>query len=159
MGEFFRGWRQKAGVVTLILACVFMGGWVRALAIQDTLVIPIGNKLSVQFVSAYHRIILGKHVTITGEPLRKRPLWTFIPAEKKRWQLKIELMTCRVEFNSFLYGNNGTVFNTGISSWYIESPYWIVVVPLTLVSLCLLLSKPGKTTDKKIPDATVSEGA
>ena len=35
MGNFFRGWRRKLGVVTLLLACVAMGGWVRSLVIKD----------------------------------------------------------------------------------------------------------------------------
>ncbi|MEI8019815.1 MAG: hypothetical protein WCH39_16545 [Schlesneria sp.] len=159
MDEFFRGWRWKIGVMTLMLACVLMAGWVRSVVVQDTFVIPIGNKFSVQFVSAYHRLILGRHVTITGEPLRKRQLWTSIPAERKCWQLKIELMTCRVEFDSFLYANNGLVFNTGISSWYFEFPYWIVVAPLTVASALLLLSKPHKPTQTKLIEPTGNEGA
>jgi hypothetical protein len=31
MGEFFKGWRRKVGVVTLGLACVFAGAWVHSL--------------------------------------------------------------------------------------------------------------------------------
>jgi len=30
MGEFFKGWRRKTGVVTLVMACVFMSAWVRS---------------------------------------------------------------------------------------------------------------------------------
>ena len=37
MFTFFHGWRRKAGVLTLLLACVVMGGWVRSLAITDYL--------------------------------------------------------------------------------------------------------------------------
>ena len=37
MREFFRGWRRKVGVVTLVLALVFMGGCVRSQAFVDTL--------------------------------------------------------------------------------------------------------------------------
>jgi len=29
MGEFFKGWRRKIGVVTLVLACVFAVDWMR----------------------------------------------------------------------------------------------------------------------------------
>jgi len=31
MGDFFRGWRRKSGIVTLVLACVFFVGWMRCL--------------------------------------------------------------------------------------------------------------------------------
>jgi len=30
MREFFHGWRRKIGVVTLVMACVLMVGWVRS---------------------------------------------------------------------------------------------------------------------------------
>jgi len=30
MGEFFKGWRRKIGVVSLVVACVFAAGWVRS---------------------------------------------------------------------------------------------------------------------------------
>jgi hypothetical protein len=33
MGEFFRGWRRKVGVVTLMVACMFMAMWVRGMSI------------------------------------------------------------------------------------------------------------------------------
>jgi hypothetical protein len=35
MREFFRGWRRKAGCVTLMLACVFTTCWVRSLTKWD----------------------------------------------------------------------------------------------------------------------------
>ena len=35
MREFFRGWRRKIGVVTLLMALVAMGGWVRSLYSVD----------------------------------------------------------------------------------------------------------------------------
>lgn len=35
MREFFQGWRRKAGLLTLLVACLFMTGWVRSLVVQD----------------------------------------------------------------------------------------------------------------------------
>jgi len=35
MGEFFKGWRRKAGCVTLVLACVMAVGWVRSQHFSD----------------------------------------------------------------------------------------------------------------------------
>lgn len=35
MLNFFKGWRRKAGVVALGLACVFAGGWVRSMHVED----------------------------------------------------------------------------------------------------------------------------
>ena len=36
MGDFFRGWRRRIGVVTLAVALVFMGGWVRSSVFHDS---------------------------------------------------------------------------------------------------------------------------
>jgi hypothetical protein len=30
MGDFFKPWRRRIGVVTLVMACAFMGWWVRS---------------------------------------------------------------------------------------------------------------------------------
>src|SRR5882757_6755381 len=35
MGEFFRGWRRKIGVVTLVMASVLTVGWTRSLTLHD----------------------------------------------------------------------------------------------------------------------------
>ena len=35
MREFFRGWRRKSGVLTLLMALVFMAGWVRGFTTAD----------------------------------------------------------------------------------------------------------------------------
>ena len=35
MGDYFKPWRRKIGVVTLMLACVFMGGWMRSIFFLD----------------------------------------------------------------------------------------------------------------------------
>ena len=29
MSEVFRGWRRKTGCITLLMACIFMGQWIR----------------------------------------------------------------------------------------------------------------------------------
>lgn len=35
MREFLRGWRRRIGVLALVLACAFMGGWVRSYSEDD----------------------------------------------------------------------------------------------------------------------------
>jgi hypothetical protein len=37
MHTFFHGWRRKAGVVTLVIALVFIGGWIRSMSLLDVL--------------------------------------------------------------------------------------------------------------------------
>lgn len=43
MGEFFKGWRRKTGVLTLVMACLFAAVWVRSMYQRDY-----------QFVSGAH---------------------------------------------------------------------------------------------------------
>src|SRR4051794_40257879 len=40
MGEFFKPWRRRIGVVTLLMALVFMGGWLRSHSFVDYVVFP-----------------------------------------------------------------------------------------------------------------------
>jgi len=48
MGEFFRGWRRKLGVLTLVMALGFMTGWVRSLIQCDKVQWRgMGNKIHV----------------------------------------------------------------------------------------------------------------
>ena len=35
MGEYFKPYRRKFGILTLMIACKFMAGWVRSLFIHD----------------------------------------------------------------------------------------------------------------------------
>ena len=35
MFEFFRGWKRKAGVATLVMACTLAAAWVRSLFVTD----------------------------------------------------------------------------------------------------------------------------
>jgi hypothetical protein len=46
MREFFRGWRRKAGLVTLVMACAVMAMWARSRFIND---VPPSRFQSVKF--------------------------------------------------------------------------------------------------------------
>jgi hypothetical protein len=44
MREFFRGWRRKAGVVTLVMACVSMCMWIRGRVFIEGALFDTGNR-------------------------------------------------------------------------------------------------------------------
>lgn len=46
IGGYFRGWKRKAGVVTLVMACVCAAGWVRSLNFSDALLFTVGRPAS-----------------------------------------------------------------------------------------------------------------
>jgi len=39
MGEFFNGWRRKAGCFLLVMAALLTGAWIRSFVVQDTVLI------------------------------------------------------------------------------------------------------------------------
>ncbi|MDB5346658.1 MAG: hypothetical protein JWP89_5035 [Schlesneria sp.] len=40
MFEFFYGWRRKMGTATLLIALLFMGGWIRSFVVDDYIAFP-----------------------------------------------------------------------------------------------------------------------
>jgi hypothetical protein len=60
MVEFFRGWRQKAGSVTLAVATVLSAEWVRSLNDRDQLNVSNGYVFS----SGGHKLQIGELTAI-----------------------------------------------------------------------------------------------
>jgi len=51
MGDFFKPWRRKIDVVTLLMACIFMAGWVRSMSIEDSMGVYLAQFRSGWFLS------------------------------------------------------------------------------------------------------------
>lgn len=51
MRQFFRGWRRKAGVVTLILACLVMAAWMRSQWVQGQVDFAISSSSVARMLS------------------------------------------------------------------------------------------------------------
>src|SRR5438105_3724804 len=45
MRDFFKGWRRKIGVLTLVMACVCMAAWVRSYSAEDKAWIPFQTSI------------------------------------------------------------------------------------------------------------------
>ncbi len=174
MADFFRGWRHKVGVVTLMMALFFIGAWMRSLTVSD--------HVHVQFFD-YSNANQG-FASNNGSVL-----WLKCDDRIKR---KIELMP-EVPFIALLYppqwnshGNDspwgrrflenpdiqwgGRFCGFGVgdvildavlqrSKWFpvspihirfVEVPYWSIVLLLTLLSAFLLF---GHRTMESDPDA------
>jgi hypothetical protein len=142
MGEFFKGWRRKVAVMTLVLACVFTAGWVRSLAISDHFDYRT-DATHIHFVSSdcgrlsymrSHEMTLS-HVHyanfhFTGAP-RAEPPWSHSNGDIKwHWQWYV------IELGSVWFKQSGQL----MGFWSV--PYWPIVILLTLVSAWLLLSNP-----------------
>jgi len=126
MGEFFKGWRRKAGCVTLVMACVFMAIWLRTFAATDTIIVGQVGISSVDGVLA----------VVTNDEI-PTPRWESADA------IRLDSDRVRFHWQLRLFG-----FRRGVDgddqAWTI--PYWSIVIPLTLLSAYLLLTKPRQST-------------
>ena len=65
MGDFFKPWRRKIGVVTLLMACVFAAGWVKSFSTVDS----FDSSLFPKETLRSHSLPSGEHPTTDRWPL------------------------------------------------------------------------------------------
>ncbi|MDB5345253.1 MAG: hypothetical protein JWP89_3630 [Schlesneria sp.] len=134
MRDFFRGWRRKAGCVTLTVACLVTGMWLRSLRIVD-----------------HFGLIQGEHAST----------WVLVTPEGYRWEQsrfqeqfppKYLWYSYSVDdINYLMHGFNESSrlfgFASGKRTWidgisettcYVI-PHWFCTVPLTMLSAYLIL--------------------
>ncbi len=150
MSEFLRGWRQKTGVVTLVMACVACSIWLRTQHATD--VVKIERRGARDVVHSYDGRIIWFHLTlIPGTfPLKTAfpPLLEWKTYDKSHYpnsQL-IGPVPSRSENWSWelcgIYCGRRTFVNGYSAVWAV--PYWVIAIPLTLLSAYLILWKPRK---------------
>ena len=170
MGEFFRGWRRNLGVVTLVMALVLMVGWIRSEVKGESLVIPL-NKSTVYLQSYCGKLSAMQEVCqprVRAVQYECRPLLSatdrhsFAFSSDEKWKWKNPLL--RWSGIGFDFGKSLGYDGWGDGSpapfqYVCTVPYWSLVIPLTLLSAYLLLSKPRKSIQKKITEPVPDEGA
>jgi len=137
MDGFFRGWRRKIGVVTLVLACVFMGGWLRSRGVLDLVMFSTGRQSMVMFVSKDGAFTCVRW----GLSFDEYPNWQTCPLPDP-----LDPAHC---YDTLTDGAG----NTPPKSFCLgPASYWLIVVPLTALSAYLLLSKPRIANPKPITE-------
>jgi len=143
VAEFFKPWRRKLGVVTLVMACVFVGGWVRSEFIIDLLGITFPHDR--HYVFSCRSCIWWKH---DNHKASLRPLgwqassWReFTPGD--------EFLTSRYLDTEEAFSND---YVSNLRDRVRCIPYSAIVIPLTLLSAFLLLSKPRVAKPKTIAE-------
>ncbi|WP_157605083.1 hypothetical protein [Schlesneria paludicola] len=152
--EFFKGWKRNVGVVTLLMACLFMSGWVRSGRLSDFVQLPgtrkchctlasFGGCFRVLWTSPSHN--LGWHWT--SDDLSHLRGFKIGPNGKQEFHDTWEGYNIerRMDWGDFKFGvavlpGDGARKTVRIEAYQI--PYWSIVVPMTLFSAYLLLSKP-----------------
>ena len=130
VGEFFKGWRRKAGLVTLAMACLLAVGWMRSYVVEDRLAFTNGDFRHA--ISSFQGNVGWDHwlnsPPVDGfgwssgwrnlnAPISPRPTYYRAPPGSPLGQLQFESRAV---------------------------PYWPFVVPLTPLSAWLILGKPRK---------------
>jgi len=172
MKEFFRGWRRKTGLITLLLACVFVSGWIRSFLVHDQIQIPSDESLTycVSYDGQFQWSAMSGKDVLTGIELAKGPgrvarySWIVTPISvfhnfpkgadpqeyNWRWQC------CGFDFSDAKWQTFFPLQAGNVQAYCV--PYWSIVIPLTLISLWLLLTKPRSSTPKKTVELIPSEG-
>jgi len=146
MLTFFHGWQRKMGAVTLLMACAFMVLWVRSRLVADFVkfspVFEISHDLSSND---------GEFQLTIWNKLPRKPQWRTMRIERapdegadaaSRWPIETGWIL-QVTADSPQYPKRGRV---------VIIQCWVIVIPLTLLSAYLLLSKPRPKLNQ--PDDT-----
>ena len=168
MGDFFKGWQRKVGLLTLLLACVFMGGWVRSKSTFDgVLLCASSTEYTIHSMDGGIWIARNADVPDSDSPI------DWHSADMKTWDgYRIDASGKRMPFvpsdyvdTDWIWKWAGFEFCGGKSRYSPNSPtecgaipYWSITVSMTLISFWLLLSKPRKSIQKKITEPIAAEG-
>lgn len=143
MRDFFKGWRRKAGVATLALACVFTVWWVRSLSVQDNIWIRLGDLNTTMFSSVGGHFAWVRYFLHDDNDAIGFFQWNTLEGSKfsDYFEWSPVVQWSHPLFTYLEYEN----------SVVCVVPAWCIVLPLTLLSAYMLLSKPRPA---KQPDPT-----
>lgn len=161
MKEFLHGWRRKVGCISLVMACVLSGLWLRSRIFYDSFytngntssfqIVSVDGKLAFSLITLwYHRrpIInwetghghesdIGFDYDDEGQRSAYDPTIgdSSIGLGKKQ-------ISYRMVFLGFQVSDHRDYHGTRMKVCMI--PYWSIVLPLTLFSAYMILWKPRK---------------
>lgn len=136
MFGYFRGWKRRAGLVTLALACLLAIGWVRSVFYEELFQIVLPDRFNgTHAIESSHSTISW---TSMGPILDVGEIyWSSIHVGKERETALTEMWP---QYHDFLRSKHAI-------RW--QAPYWYLVLPLTLLSVSLLFSKHCQPTNLK----------
>jgi hypothetical protein len=159
MGETFIGWKRKIGCVALAMACVLMAGWVRSHSVHDVLSIHSGSHTSESLNSVKCVLVWQRSQFDDEKRTSILPEWNTYPFHSETKWFDETGMVWRWQSCGFGFGELPSDLIEGVQAKFFFFPYWSVTVPLTLISVWLLLLKAGKSSQKKITERATNEAA
>ncbi len=155
MGEFFRGWRRKAGLVTLALAMLGQMVWSRSHVIADTLTLDEFQNCSIQ-TGGGHVVWSRRSIRYDGDPgficgtmMMSGRSWDSEPYQAAAFKLAADFqypVRYRLIGAEFSTARREDRFDESLAmivtiTFWKLSLLWFVL-PLTLLSAWLILIKP-----------------
>lgn len=146
MGSFLRGWRRKAGYVTLVVALTFMCGWIRSQVHEVDTYIPWGAHSFVYLASDSSKCIF-----VLAKETQPGPQSGFEVRHPEKLFHILHLAQFEdggLRSMGWQYRGLGLVLGEyflkfgSIQGYYLSFPYLMLIIPLTVLSAWLLLSKP-----------------
>jgi hypothetical protein len=144
-------------MVTLLLALVVMVGWVRSLSVLDGISFTNGRESTESLASAGGFVAWQSNKG--GATLMTSLVRNTVPLPDDFDGFNHPAMKWRCRSCGFGVGEIPAEIYDGTMITIRVIPYWSIVLPLTLFSAYLLLSKPQKSTPKTIPEPTANDGA
>ncbi|MFO1044715.1 MAG: hypothetical protein U0941_23325 [Planctomycetaceae bacterium] len=149
MGDFFHGWRQKAGCVALTMELVVFAAWMRSYNSPDS----IGEKQTPWLISHDGIIVLASQSGPYNYPL----IWDWygfyttdpaIFAQGYRREFEWKCVSRRGSVGLEL----GCHEFSGYAVDWLRVPYWTILLPISLLSANLILGKPGQIKESRRRD-------
>ena len=163
MMEFFRGWKRKVGTLILVMACLCAMGWVRSFTDQDVFVRLNNNET--HLVVSMNGCVWWERIWPIMTPRQSRSFYknskTTVNSDNTWDDCDIHWNITGLGFDFRTYSKWQAVggvapYTQEYALW--QLPYWSVTIPLTLISVWLLLSKSRSSTQKKIMEPEADEG-
>jgi hypothetical protein len=150
MGGYFKPMRRRFGVLTLGLACLLMLGWIRSQIYTDSLTIHSkprtfwldSDQFGIEFVIS-HTVAHPSMKYMDDNPViwssreHSQETLTSTPTMLEVVHLDPHFSFSGVHFGQYDFHSGSDINSLGT---IIIIPYWVVIIPLTLLSAYLLLS-------------------
>jgi len=143
MSAFFRPWRRRIGVLTLLIAMVFMALWLRSIRTEDVVSMKTRNgRFEYLLISSNSDLRVWRWKTLLHWP---NPWYGQFVKWQARASSSIPAIDIEEPFQHWiLFGissESGPERHTGRDGTGLRIPYWLIVLHLTLISTSLFLSK------------------
>ena len=169
MKEFFRGWKRKVGVVMLLMALLAMAAWSRSESFCDFYSTEIDrdemrSRRRFDIRSASGKIwittvditsVWGVSVTKWGSRTLGDSTIRRVRANRKRdtdYTIELDLGSLGFHFETGQFLQNPVTRMTTVTI-----PYWSITIPLTALSVFLLLRTHHQSIQKKIIEPIPNE--